>query len=228
MEEKKFSMENNQNPENKEQLMEIEEAEIENVPGIFSVLNENLLPMELLDKEKGGLYLKNTGKKIEDFSEKGFLVNSFSEEELKDVLLDREKNITLIAKENNEIVGYALAYNLEKWRKCKPDWEKRVELNDEKEKQMFEKKNILYFRHIATKQSSKNKSVGAMLEYKMFSVAIQKGYKEIIGEALEHPIENKASINFNKKIGFKKMGKVKEIKNENELIWGLYKKNLEK
>ena len=63
MEEKIFQWENNQNPENKEQLMEIEEAEIENVPGIFSVLNENLLPMELLDKEKGGLYLKNTGKK---------------------------------------------------------------------------------------------------------------------------------------------------------------------
>jgi len=227
MEEKK-SMENNQTPDNKEgkeRILEIKEAGLEDVLGIISVLKENLLPMELLDKEKRDFYLKSVGKKIEDFSEKGFLVNSFSEEDLENVISDKEKHIILVAKKNDEIVGYALTYDLEAWRERKPDWEKTVELINKTEGQMFENKKVLYFRHIVTKQFPKNKGIGATLEYKIFSAAKQKGYKEIIGEALEYPIENKASIDFHRKIGFKKIGTVKESKND--LIWGLYKKDLE-
>lgn len=225
MKEKEFSMENNQNQENKEQPTEVREAEIEDVAGIISILKENLLPSELLNKETRDLYLKNTGKKIEDFSTKGFLVHSFSEEELKNILFDKENHITLIAKENDDIVGYAMTYSLENWRRCKPDWEKTVELIDKEKDSLFKKEKVLYFRHVATKRFSKNKGVGAMLEYKVFFEAKQKGYRKIIGEALEYPIENRASLDFHKKIGFKKIGTIKE--SENELIWGLYKKDLE-
>src|SRR3989338_209005 len=118
MEEKK-SMENNQTPDNKEgkeRILEIKEAGLEDVLGIISVLKENLLPMELLDKEKRDFYLKSVGKKIEDFSEKGFLVNSFSEEDLENVISDKEKHIILVAKENEEVVGYAMTYDLKNWR----------------------------------------------------------------------------------------------------------------
>lgn len=229
MEETFFSIESNHVPENKESKespLEIKEAGLEDVYGIMSVLKENLLPKELLDQEKRVFYLKNAGKKIEDFSTKGFLINSLSEEELKDILLDKENHITLIAKENDDIVGYAITYDLENWRKCKPNWEKTVELIDKEKDHVLTKEKVLYFRHIATKHLSKNKGVGAMLEYKVFFEAKQKGYKKIIGEALEYPIENKASLDFHKKIGFKKIGTIKESKND--LIWGLYKKDLEK
>lgn len=220
-----FSIENNQNQENKEQpVLDIKEAETEDIAGIISILKENLLPREILDREKRGPYLKNTGKKIEDFSEKGFLVKAFSEEELKNIIQDRENHITLIAQENDNIVGYAMTYDLKDWRKHNPDWEKLIEFIDKEEGKLLEKENILYFRHIATKQFSKIKGVGAKLEYKIFFEAKQKGYEEIIGEALEHPIENKASLDFHKKIGFKKIGTIKEF--ENELVWGLYKKDL--
>lgn len=222
--EKGFTMENSQNQENKERATKIKEAEIEDIVGIISILKENLLPNELLNKETRDIYLRNTGKKIEDFSAKGFLVHSFSEEDIKNILLDKENHITLIAKENDDIVGYAITYNLENWRKCKPDWEKTIEIIDKEENPMLKKEKVLYFRHIATKHFSKNKGVGAMLEYKVFFEAKQKGYEEIIGEALEYPIENKASLDFHKKIGFKKIGTIKEF--GNELVWGLYKKDL--
>ena len=118
-----------------------------------------------------------------------------------------------------------MTYDLENWRKSNPDWEKRVELINKEKSWLLEKGKVLYFRHVAVKKFPENKGIGARLEYKVFFEAKQKGYKEIIGEALEYPIENKASLDFHKKIGFEKIGTIKE--SDNKLIWGLYKKDLE-
>lgn len=221
-----FSTENNQVLENKERMLEIKEAEIEDIDGITSVLEENLLPKELLDKEKRDVYLKNSEKTLEDFSKEGFLVKQISKDEIGNTILDKKNHITLTAKENNEVVGYALTYNLEKWRQLYPEWEKVVELFNEKEREaILESKDVLYFRHIATKKSHKNKGLGVRIEYKVFAQARQKQYNKVIGEILDYPIKNEASIKYNEKIGFKKVGITRESKND--LVWGLYKKGLE-
>lgn len=211
--------------ENKEGSLEIKKAETGDIGGIISVLEENLLPREILDKEKRETYLKNVGKELEDFSKEGFLVNQTSEDELANAIMDNENHIILIAKENNDVMGYALTYNLGKWRQLYPEWEKSVELFNEKEKEsVFENKDVLYFKHIATKKSSKKTSLGIRLEYKVFAEAKKKLYKKVIGEMLDYPIKNKAAIGYNEKIGFKKIGLIRESKND--LIWGLYEKDL--
>lgn len=194
MTEKGFSVENNQNKENNERATEVKEAEIEDIVGIISVLKENLLPSEFLNKETRDLYLKNTGKKIEDFSTKGFLVHSFSEEELKDIILDKENHITLIAKENDDIVGYAMTYNLENWRKCKPNWEKTVDLIDEEKTSFLKKKRYYILDILQPNDFLKTKALEQYLNIKSFLKRNKKATKKLLGKPLniqlkiQHPL----------------------------------------
>ena len=127
----------------------------------------------------------------------------------------------MIARKDDSIVGYAMTYDLENWRKSNPDWEKRVELINKEKSWLLEKGKVCILDMLPSRNFLKTKVLEQDLNIKSFE-AKQKGYKEIIGEALEYPIENKASLDFHKKIGFEKIGTIKE--SDNKLIWGLYKK----
>lgn len=131
--------------------------------------------------------------------EHGFLVYPISKSELKKLIRDKN-NIVLVAEENKKIRGYALAYDLNEWKKIKHEWESAVKLTSAN----LESK-VLYFRHIARLKGSEG--VGKKLEEAVYTLAKKRNYEIVIGEILEKPIANKVSLAKHLERGYKKLAK---------------------
>jgi predicted GNAT superfamily acetyltransferase len=201
----------------KDQRIEAQYASSNDIQGILSVQEENLLSKIAPD------LLSDQGSQIDEDVEKigsrGFLIHALTEEELQRLICDRENIILLVTRENNEVDGYVLAYDINAWKTFKPEWEKIVKVPEDIA-EFLGKEKILYLRHIARKGSAKGK--GSKLMERLIKEAQSRGYKYIICEILEAPITNRASIEFHQKWGFKKVGQVIE----NRLTWGLFLKSL--
>lgn len=158
-------------------------------------------------------------KKSTKIQKKGFLVYPISKEELKKSI-NNPKNIILVAKGKEGIVGYALTYDLNKWKKNKSKWATGVTTSIEI-KMHLSKDRILYFRHIARKEEYPG--LGHKLEEKIYTLAKNQGYQSVIGEILEKPISNEKSKQIHEKRNFRKIGEV-DYRDGN--LWGLYEKIL--
>lgn len=158
-------------------------------------------------------------KKRNSMGKKGFLVYPVNEEELKGII-KKGQNFFLVAEGKEGIIGYALTYDLEDWRKNTPRWDKKVRADDTIKNHLLNDK-IIYFRHIARKPNYSG--IGKRLEEQIYTLAKTQGYKDIIGEILEKPVLNVKSKEIHEQRGYRKIGKV-EYSDGN--IWGLYEKRL--
>jgi L-amino acid N-acyltransferase YncA len=181
----------------------IRPAELEDIPGILEI--------------QRGFLLKN--KTIKSAERDGFLVYPLKEEEIEGIVLS-ESSFLFVAEDKGVVVGYALAYDLNNWRKFKSKWDKRV-LVVTQIKNHLQKDKVLYFRHIVRKLNYSG--VGEKLEEQVYSVAKSKGFQFVIAEILERPILNKKSKEAHEKRGYVKIGQADYMDGN---FWGLYEKEL--
>jgi L-amino acid N-acyltransferase YncA len=182
--------------------IEIRPAEEGDISGILSIQNSFLL--------------SNNDETLEN---RGFLVYPITQGGLKEVILNKN-DLLLVALNEKEIIGYALLYGLDEWKKFKPSWNRQI-LIDNQIKEVLSKNKTLYFRHIARKEGYP--SLGKQLEEKAYVLARNTGYKFVIGEILEKPYSNKISKKVHEARGYKRIG---EVKYPDGKLWGIYKKDL--
>jgi len=188
--------------------LEIRPARKEDIQGILAVQKDLLLESKA-----------NLEKRL--LEKEGFLVYPVGEKELKQ-LIDNPSNILLVARSQGNIVGYALAYDLSSWRQSKKDWDLEFHAESTTKKHLSENK-VLYFRHIARKKGFSG--IGEKLEENVYAIARSQGYKTVVGEILEQPIQNTASITIHKTRDY---GRIGQITHKDGMIWGVYEKNLQK
>lgn len=181
----------------------IRSAELKDIPGILDVQKD--------------LLLKN--KTLKSAEKEGFLVYPLKEEELKDVI-NSKKYFLVVVEDGEKVVGYALAYDLNDWRRKKLRWDKHAIVLPKVRTHLLTDK-ILYLRHVARK--SEYSGVGEKLEEKIYSLAKDSGFKYVVAEILEMPILNKKSKEAHEKRGFTKIGQTDCFDGN---FWGLYEKEL--
>lgn len=173
--------------------------------------------LEILEVQKDSL-LKN--KTIRSAEKDGFIIYSISEDELRG-LISSNCCFLIVAVHQDKVVGYALAYDLNVWRKIKTKWDKRSLVTNSVKNHLIMDK-VLYFRHIVRDNSFKG--VGARLEEEIYSIAKKKGFEYVIAEILESPLKNKKSIEIHEKRGYAKIGYLDYL---DGYFWRLYEKKLE-
>jgi hypothetical protein len=181
--------------------IEIRPAKEEDIPSILFIQDSFLLSND------------------DDLEKRGFLVYPITEFELKEII-NNKNNLLLVALNEKEIIGYALLYDLDEWKRVKPSWNRQI-LIDDKIKDTLFKNRTLYFRHIARKEGYP--SVGKQLEEKAYGLARNIGYKFVIGEILEKPYSNELSKKVHEARGYKRIG---EVKYPDGKLWVIYKKEL--
>jgi L-amino acid N-acyltransferase YncA len=168
-------------------------------------------------KIQENLLLKN--KTIKSALKEGFLVYALKEDELKEII-NSGKDFLIVATENGLVIGYALAHDLNEWRKNKSKWDKRIIVSPKTRDHIYSDK-IIYFRHIARKPDYVG--VGKMLEEQIYSLAKNKGFKYVIAEILEQPISNDKSREIHEERGYLKIGQANYLDGN---FWGLYERIL--
>ncbi len=188
------------------------EAQEADIPGIVSVHESNLL-------EDG--FPKGTVQK-EDLAQRGFLVHGMKPDKFKAIITDVVHHSVLVAKENGEVVGYILAYDLVEWKKQNPEWSATVSV-DEETRALLLGDGVLYVHQVARSPLHKGKEIGKKLEEDLFFAARRRGYHYLVAEILEQPIENAVSKKLHLSLGYDRRGSVKET---DEMVWGFWMKDL--
>ncbi len=194
----------------KNEQFSVDTAGHPDIDGILVVQNENLRSS-----------LNERGIKDEDLPERGFLISPLSAEELTEIISEPESHLLLVARSEEKIEGYALGYDLDKWKKEDPMWEKQLVFRKRKTLPLGK---TLYFRHVAVAPEIKGRGVGRMMEHDFFEEAKRRGYQYIIGEILRDPVVNKRSMDVHKTSGFEVIGE----NFEEGMVWDVVLKNLEK
>lgn len=183
---------------------QVREAEVEDIPGIISILQQNLISNK---KETNSELLAKTG----------FLINPFSFEDAKSAITDIDNFIFLVSIENSEVIGYTVACNVQK---LNADFQKELSTASLEVRNIIASEKSLYLRHIAKKTDVAG--VGKELLKKLFETSNKQNYTAIICVIAEKPIQNKASKKFHEKNGFACMGYYQSEKK----IFGIYLKKL--
>ncbi len=162
----------------------VRHAEIKDIPGIISVLDQNLIA-----------YKKPT--EITTLEQTGFLINGFTPDDAKAAILDTDNFIFLISTENDDVIGYAIGCDV---KKLKSTFQEELAAVSSKIRTIVFSEKTLYLRHIAKKTDKKH--VGKKLLQTLSEQAKLASYKYIICVIAHKPIQNKASITFHEKLGF--------------------------
>jgi len=149
----------------------------------------------------------------DDFSKRGFLVTAISEDLVKEMIDDHKNHLVFIAQENEEIIGYLTACNIE----IMPD----DFLPSFKE--TLHKKTI-YYKQIAKKPGTQN--VGDGLLNLFIKEAQENGYEQIICHIVHQPFFNQKSITFHEKYNFRNIGETIQNKSLGETTLGIYLRKL--
>ncbi|MCE3255023.1 MAG: Acetyltransferase domain [Rickettsiaceae bacterium] len=179
--------------------MKIEFATLEDALPILAILKENLIDF-------------NNQDAAEASSRKGFLVRNIEKEEIDKVISDHKNSIALVAKEQDEILGYLLATRLEQLSEIL----KKGILPCLSEKQIKSLDKIIYYRQIAVKPGVKN--IGRALIGRFLQEAFLRGYESVICRIIHEPVNNQRSISFHQKFGFSLIDTIAE----NSLVAGVY------
>jgi GNAT superfamily N-acetyltransferase len=186
----------------------IQGASIENTEAILDIQSQKIIIPE---------------EEVENIEaqQNGFLVYPILDDELKEVIKDRENNIVKIAKAEGNTIGYIISYDIRKWIATHPDWFSRFSPSNES-KTLSQNEKILYGRHIAVDEKYMKTGVSKALLNSTLQEAVSHGYRYFVVEILKEPIENKRSINFVESMGFESIGELKD----GDRIWSVYLKDL--
>lgn len=184
--------------------IEVENADLNDAPMISWINHQHLISTKesLADNE-----LEATG----------FLITPFTDE-LVHYYVNSEKYLSLTAKLDSKIVGYAIACDLVEEKDLNqlietlPEWRK---LNQQK---------VFYLSQIATKTEGE-KGVGKQLMNSVLNYAMSHGYRYIVSQIIHAPIRNSVSITFHEKCGFRFIA---EMVRKDKRVAGVYLKDLQK
>jgi hypothetical protein len=179
-------------------------ADLCDIPGILSVLHQNLL-------------VNQTHKNPEFLAKTGFLIHGFTETEAQSAILDRENGIFLVAKKADRVVGYAMGYHT---KILKLAAREKLTLVSPSLREILSSGAVFYFRHIARK--SGHATVGAWLLEQLLMETKEGGYSHLVCQISHRPFRNQASISFHEKRGFSCVGETPV----DDSIFGVYLKKL--
>ena len=111
-----------------------------------------------------------------------FLVHLLSKAEIAEIL-DKPNGIeTIVCKEGDKIVGYAIGYDLGLWRELNPDWTAGLDFNSGADESEI-LNEAMYFRHVNTAPDAKA-GTGKKISLQLVNQAKEKGFKKVFGEIL--------------------------------------------
>ena len=158
--------------------IKIDDAGIEDISWIMEIQRSQLKIPENLSKEE---------------AKQGFLVYKVSEEELKTLITGDIKHIIKVAKENGNVVGYFIAYDMQYYLQQHPEW-----INEFKEnlggdmKQIFQGHDVLFSKQLTLSSVAKKTGLGEKLWEAVYQDAVSQGFRYEVGEVLAEPIRNVA------------------------------------
>lgn len=185
--------------------MKIREVKTTDIPSILKLQDE--------------LNFKNTKN-----PDRGVLMFPIDEEKVNKMLF-AGGNISLIAEEENEIVGFLFAYPISEFKKISTYWSEKLTKVIEGEN--IDSDKVFYYEYLASKEGTKG--VGMNL-FKEFESQIDgKQYTHLICEILHKPLLNTNSITFHENRGFSLVDKVPYEATDDipQMLWGVYLKELE-
>jgi GNAT superfamily N-acetyltransferase len=188
----------------------IEDASVEDIENILTIQSQKIIIPEE-EMAKPGV------------EESGFLVYPITNEELGEVVIDKENYIVKVAKENERTIGYIISYDMAEWEATHPNWFSRFKTTADY-KELLKKRKVLYGRHIAVDENISTPGVGKDLLDFTLQEAVNRGYEYYVVEVLKEPIVNKRSANFVQKTGFALVGQLEDDKR----IWSVFLKDLTK
>ena len=163
-------------------------AELADIRGIFAVMDQNLLAKkEVLDTT----LLEQTG----------FLIHGFTREEARAAILDRENFVFVVAKENENVVGYATGSDI---KTLKPVFQEKLASISEEVQTAISTGRVFYYRHIAKKKGAVG--IGKDLAPILMEYIRAAGYSHMVCQIAHDPIRNQASILFHERQGFRCVG----------------------
>lgn len=183
--------------------IQIAAAALHDIPDIMTILQQNLI--HNLDI--------SANKNIE---QTGFLIHAFTPEVLEVAILNPAHYMVITAQQQQETVGYIWACD---YQTLSAEFQEKLSTILAEHRIPIE--SILYYRQIAKKVGTKG--IGQALITALMQEALQRHYRYIICQIVHQPFENKASINFHEKAGFKMLT---TIPNEEKLT-GLYLKAIQ-
>ncbi len=183
---------------------QISRAELADLPGILSILNQNLLSKkEALDTTI--------------LQQQGFLIHGFTQEEAQGAIQDKENFVFVTTKENEDVIGYATGCNI---KKLQPVFLEELDSVSPVLKENLFSQKIFYLKHIAKKVGVQK--VGPALFQKLLEFVKTAGYDQIVCQISHQPFKNNASISFHERLGFSCLG---ESRNE-DTFFGIYAKKV--
>lgn len=165
--------------------------------------------------------LVNNNQKLstKDLSQRGFLLNKLTEDQVRKMVDDPENFLVLVLKKSDEVLGYLIACDISKTEK---EFQEKIYHFPELKKPIGENSDgrLFYYRQIAKKIGEKK--VGEKLLLVMFEEAKKRGYGQLFCKIVHEPFYNVVSAHFHQKFGFEKIGVIEE----NGGVRGVYLKNL--
>lgn len=168
-----------------------------------------IVPAQLSDLEQiieicAANLVENNQKKFsaEDFSRRGFLLKKLTFDAAQEMILNHENYIFLVAKNDEEILGYVIAFDA----RNVADQGLNQSLELPEIKQIDGK--ILYYSQIAKKPSAKN--IGEKLTLAMIDEANKRNYSQIFCKIVHAPFRNQKSIDFHLRLGFKMIAELSD------------------
>lgn len=158
--------------------LKIDDAKIENIPGIMAIqLSQIKKPEEL---------------KSED-AKQGFLVYKVGAEELRTLMTGNIKHIIKVAKKDGVVIGYFIAYDMKYYLQQHPEWVNEFEENSaDNMKQKFQGPDVLFSKQLALNSRAKRTGLSNKLWEAVYQDAVSLGFKHKVGEVLAEPVRNTA------------------------------------
>lgn len=141
---------------------QVRKAEVNDISGVISVLEQNLIANKATQKP-------------EILEQTGFLINSFSFDDAKSAIEDKDNFIFLVSTNNNEIIGYTIACDV---KKLNPVFQEDLSSVSAEIKNIISSEKKLYLRHIAKKVGESG--IGKGLLQQLVDHSIHAGYRYII------------------------------------------------
>lgn len=164
----------------------IDDAKIEDIPGIMELQMSQIKKPEQLTQED---------------AKQGFLVYEVSKEELITLITGDIKHVVKVARKNNKVMGYFIAYDMNYYLQQHPEWINEFEENSPGDmKQKFQGSDILFSKQLALNSGVKKTGLGEKLWEAVYQDAVALGFRYEVGEVLAEPIRNTAmeTLVFNK------------------------------
>ena len=128
---------------------------------------------------------------------KGFLIRDIKPKEIRRLIVTSKNNITLTARNDDQILGYLIASRLSS---VVSNFQNMI-LPHIKEATIDWQDKIIYYRQIAVRQGFSG--IGSPLLLEFIKQAKQSNYQYVVCRIIHQPINNQKSISFHQKFGFK-------------------------